>query len=115
LDHGNNNDDDDDDKDNAMVIISMSGMALLPGHQYIQIEVYGDGGSLHYSGNADLDPTSGRLEYWGSGGTVEVLCDRFDFEVYNNQNYGPELIQAFVDLCCRGNPEAGATALVDGL
>jgi predicted dehydrogenase len=115
LGHGNSNDDDDD---NAMVIISMSGTALLPGHQYsdppiaklVQIEVYGDDGSLHYSGN-DLDPTSGRLEYRGSDGTVEVLCDRFEFEAYDNQNYGPESIQAFVDLCCGGNPEAGATAL----
>jgi predicted dehydrogenase len=106
LDHGNNHsDDDDDDKDNAMVIISMS---------YIQIEVYGDGGSLHYSGNADLDPTNGRLEYRGSDGTVKVLCDRFEFEANDNQNYSPESIQAFVNLCCRGNPEASATAL-DGL
>jgi predicted dehydrogenase len=108
------------------VLINMSGTALLPGHQYtdppiaklVNIDVYGDGGSLHYAGN-DLDPTSGHLEYRNAEGVSEILCDRFEFEAYDNVNYGPESIQEFVDLCCVGDggkvpPEAGATVL-DGL
>ena len=47
-----------------LVIISMSGTALLPGNQYadppiaklVQVEVYGDDGSLHYSGKPVIDP-----------------------------------------------------------
>jgi predicted dehydrogenase len=111
------------------VLINMSGTALLPGHQYtdppiaklVNIDVYGDDGSLHYAGN-DLDPTSGHLEYRNTEGVNEILCDRFEFEAYDNENYGPESIQAFVELCCGGGgggdgkslPVAGATVL-DGL
>ncbi|KAG7343025.1 oxidoreductase family, NAD-binding Rossmann fold domain containing protein [Nitzschia inconspicua] len=108
------------------VLINMSGTALLPGHQYtdppiaklLNIDVYGDDGSLHYSGN-DLDPTSGHLEYRNMEGIVEILCDRFEFEAYDNDNYGPESIQSFVELCCSRSdgkelPAPGATVL-DGL
>lgn len=90
-----------------IVFINMSGTALLPGHQFsdppiaklLQIDVYGNNGSLHYKGN-DLDPTSGSLDYRATDGSIEVLCDRFEFESYDNQNYGPESIQNFVKLCC---------------
>lgn len=107
------------------VIINMSGTALLPGDQYaeapiaklVQIDVYGDQGSLHYSGN-DLDPTSGSLDYRATNGSIEVLSDRFEFEAYDNENHGPESIQNFVELCCGGYgddiPTAGAN-VVDGL
>ena len=104
-----------------LVLINMSGTALLPGHQYsdppiaklLQIDVYGDDGSLHYSGN-DLDHTSGSLDYRATDGSIEVLCDRFEFEAYDNQNYGPESIQNFVELCCGGYdniPVAGANVM----
>jgi predicted dehydrogenase len=110
--------------DDNTVLINMSGTALLPGHQYtdppiaklVNIDVYGDDGSLHYSGN-DLDPTSGHLEVRDAQGVIEILCDRFEFEAYDNDNYGPESIQAFVDLCSGSSdspPVAGATVL-DGL
>jgi predicted dehydrogenase len=113
--------------DDNTVLINMSGTALLPGHQYtnppiaklLNIDVYGDDGSLHYSGD-DLDPTSGHLEYRNAEGIVEILCDRFQFEAYDNENFGPESIQSFVELCCsrtqegKAPPIAGATAL-DGL
>lgn len=100
--HGNGNDD--------LIVMSVSGTGLLPGHQYanppigklVQIEIYGDEGSLHYSGN-DLKPTSGQLEYRHSDGTIEVLHNRFEFESYENEQYGPESIQEFVGLCCRGS------------
>jgi predicted dehydrogenase len=103
------------DNDN-MVTMSISGTALLPGHQYatppigklVQIEVYGDGGSIHYSGN-DLQPTSGRLEYRAIDGTVHVLCDTFEFESYENEEYGPESIQQFVALCCSSATAATTT------
>jgi hypothetical protein len=56
------------------------------------------------------------LEYLALDGLIEVLCDWFEFEVYDHQNYGPEeLIQAFVDLCWGGKPVVGATALLDGI
>jgi predicted dehydrogenase len=108
-----------------VVFINMSGTALLPGNQYsdppiaklVQIDVYGDDGSLHYSGN-DLDPSSGSLDYRATNGSIEVLCDRFEFEAYDNEHYGPESIQNFVELCCGGYgseiPTAGANVL-DGL
>jgi len=106
-----------------IVIISMSGTALLPGNQYssppiaklVQVDVYGDDGSLHYSGN-DLSPSSGCLELKKSDGSSEVLHDRFEFEAYDNENYGPESIQNFIELCCGGDdvPEAGAN-VIDGL
>lgn len=108
-----------------IILINMSGTALLPGNQYsdspiaklVQIDVYGDDGSLHYSGN-DLDPSSGSLDYRATNGSIEVLCDRFEFEAYDNEHYGPESIQNFVELCCGGYgddiPIAGANVL-DGL
>ena len=108
-----------------IVIINMSGTALLPGNQYsdppiaklVSIDVFGDDGSLHYSGN-DLDPSSGSLDYRATNGSVEVLSDRFEFEAYDNENYGPESIQNFVELCCGGYgddiPTAGANVM-DGL
>jgi predicted dehydrogenase len=108
---------------NNTVVLNMSGTALLPGHQYadppigklLSIDVYGDEGSLHYSGN-DLDPSSGHLEFRPSDGSIEVLSDQFEFEAYDNENYGPESIQAFVNLCCGlgSTSSTGATAL-DGL
>ena len=116
-----------DTKTEEIIYVNVSGTALLPGNQYsdppiaklVQIDVYGDDGSLHYSGN-DLDPSSGSLDYRGSDGRVEVLCDRFEFEGYDNENYGPESIQKFVELCCGGYgdnnelPTAGAN-VTDGL
>eukprot|EP00536_Pseudo-nitzschia_multiseries_P013438 jgi/Psemu1/290868/fgenesh1_pg.575_\ len=107
------------------VIMNMSGTALLPGDQYadppvaklVQIDVYGDNGSLHYAGN-DLDPSSGSLDYRPTNGSVEVLSDRFEFEAYDNENNGPESLQDFVELCCGGYgdkiPTAGANVM-DGL
>ena len=94
-------------KSENIVIISMSGTALLPGHQYsdppvaklVHIDVYGNDGSLHYSGN-DLDHSSGCLEYRSADGSIEILSDRFEFESYDNENRGPESIQMFVELCC---------------
>jgi len=112
-------------KSNELVIMNMSGTALLPGHQFsdppvaklVQIDVYGDNGSLHYAGN-DLDPSSGSLDYRAMNGSVEVLSDRFEFEAHDNENYGPESLQDFVELCCGGYgdelPTAGAN-IVDGL
>ena len=107
------------------VLINMSGTALLPGKansepcvaKLIQIDVYGDNGSLHYAGD-DLDPSSGSLDYRASNGLTEVLCDRFEFEAYDNEHYGPESTVNFVELCCGGYandiPTAGANVL-DGL
>lgn len=107
------------------VLINMSGTALLPGNQYndppiaklIQIDVYGDDGSLHYSGN-DLDPSSGSLDYRTNSGSTEILCDRFEFEAYDNEHHGPESIQQFIELCCGSHsnesPAAGANVM-DGL
>lgn len=110
-----------DDENPELVVMSVSGTALLPGHQYtdppvaklVQIEVYGDDGSLHYAGN-DLDPTSGCLEHRDSTGAIEILSDKFEFESYDNENYGPESIQEFLELCCGGSPTVGANVL-DGL
>jgi len=81
----------------------------------VQVDVYGDDGSLHYSGN-DLSPTSGNLSWRKLDGSTEVLHDRFEFEAYDNENNGPESIQNFVELCCGGDdvPEAGAN-VIDGL
>ena len=110
-----------DSASNETVCINMSGTSLLPGNQYsdppiaklLQIDVYGDDGSLHYFGN-DLDPSSGSLDYRSTNGSIEVLCDRFEFEAYDN----PESLQQFVELCCGGYgddiPTAGANVL-DGL
>jgi predicted dehydrogenase len=104
------------------VIINMSGTALLPGHQYsnppiaklINIEVYGDNGSLHYNGN-DQDPASGHMEYRSNDGSITVLSDRFEFEAYDNENLGPESIQSFVELCCGEFAKAGGATALDGL
>jgi predicted dehydrogenase len=100
----------------------MSGTALLPGHQYsnppiaklINIEVYGDNGSLHYNGN-DQDPASGHMEYRSNDGSITVLSDRFEFEAYDNENLGPESIQSFVELCCGEFAKAGGATALDGL
>eukprot|EP00531_Pseudo-nitzschia_arenysensis_P012375 CAMPEP_0116116504 /NCGR_PEP_ID=MMETSP0329-20121206/1074_1 /TAXON_ID=697910 /ORGANISM="Pseudo-nitzschia arenysensis, Strain B593" /LENGTH=399 /DNA_ID=CAMNT_0003610005 /DNA_START=126 /DNA_END=1325 /DNA_ORIENTATION=+ len=107
------------------VVINMSGTTLLPGKansepcvaKLLQIDVYGDDGSLHYGGN-DLDPSSGSLEYRKASGLIEVLCDRFEFENYENEHHGPDSLENFVELCCGGYgdklPTAGANVL-DGL
>ena len=108
-------------KSKETVVMNVSGTSLLPGNQYsnppiaklVQIDVYGEDGSLHYSGN-DLDPSSGSLDFRATNGSVEVLCDRFEFEAYDNEHYGPESIQNFVELCCGGYGVAGANVL-DGL
>jgi predicted dehydrogenase len=91
------NDDDDDAKDNDTkdndtknndyAVLSVSGTSLLPGHAHsdppvpkqIQIAIFGDEASLHYSGN-DRDPTSGCLELRRPDGTVQVVYDQFQFE-----------------------------------
>ena len=114
-----------DSESQDTVVINMSGTTLLPGKansepsvaKLISIDVYGDDGSLHYSGD-DLDPSSGSLDYRDASGLISVLCDRFEFEAYDNEHYGPESTVNFVELCCGGYgeelPTAGANVL-DGL
>jgi predicted dehydrogenase len=80
----------------------------------VQVEVFGDEGSLHYEGN-DRDPSSGRLEIRNPDGGVEVLHEEFLFENLDNEGSGPESLQNFVQLCC-GNMDVYAGADVrDGL
>jgi len=114
-----------DSATNDAVCINMSGTSLLPGDMFsdppiaklVEIGVYGNEGSLHYSGN-DLDSSSGSLDYRATNGSIEVLSDHFEFENYDNKHFGPESVQKFVELCCGGYgddiPRAGANVL-DGL
>lgn len=107
------------------VVMSVSGTTLLPGNAHshppiakmIQIEVYGNDRSLHYSGN-DREPSSGRLEIRHTDGKIEVLLDEFLFENLDNEGNGPESLQNFVNLCCGndGNDDIYEGAnVMDGL
>ena len=51
-----------------------------------------------------------------ANGLKEILCNRFEFECYENEHHGPESTVNFVELCCGGDeiPTAGANVL-DGL
>lgn len=95
---------------NELAVLSVSGTSLLPGNAHsdppvakrIQVEVYGTEGSLHYEGN-DRDPSSGRLEIRNPDGGIQVIHDEFVFESLDNEGYGPESLQNFVQLCCGAN------------
>ena len=106
------------------MLLSLSGTSLLPGNAHsdppvakrVQIEIFGDDGSLHYGGN-DRDPDSGRLELRNADGGVEVLHEQFHFENLDSAGSGPESLQDFVRLCCGSGAEgvdAGANVM-DGL
>jgi predicted dehydrogenase len=89
-----------------IVVLSLSGTTLLPGNAHshppvakeVQIEIFGSHGCIFYRGN-DRDPTSGRLELRHADGSIQVLHDQFDFENLDNEGFGPESLQNFVQLC----------------
>ena len=110
-------------------MLSVSGTSLLPGHAHsdppvpkqIQIAIFGDEASLHYSGN-DRDPTSGCLELRRPDGTVQVVYDQFQFENFDATGSGPESLQMFVQLCCGNNTTSSSdnccyegASVLDGL
>jgi predicted dehydrogenase len=90
-----------------IVVLSLSGTTLLPGNAHshppvakeVQIEIFGSHGCIFYRGN-DRDPTSGRLELRHADGSIQVLHDQFAFENLDNEGFGPESLQNFVQLCC---------------
>ena len=113
----------DDGEPSELAVLSVSGTTLLPGNAHssppvpkkIQIEVFGTEASLHYEGN-DRDPSSGRLEIRNPDGSTEIIHNEFVFESWDNEGYGPESLQNFVQLCC-GHDDVyeGSNVLVDGL
>ena len=111
-----------DGKDGDLVVLNVSGTSLLPGNAHshppiakkVQIEIFGDAGSLHYEGN-DRDPSSGRLELRNPDGSVEVLCAQFLFENLDCEGSGPESLQSFVQLCCGGSDVYTGANVMDGL
>jgi predicted dehydrogenase len=111
-----------DGKEKEYVVMSVSGTSLLPGNAHshppiakkVQIEVFGDTGSLHYEGN-DRDPSSGRLEVRNPDGGIEVLHAQFHFENLDCEGSGPESLQSFVHLCCGTSDVYAGADVVDGL
>lgn len=97
-------------------IIGASGTTLLNGDAHsdppvgkrVMVEIYGDKGSVFFSG-VDLEPKSGRLELYDEDGNMEVLHEEFAFENLTSQ---PESLQGFVELCRGGDVYEGATVEV---
>mgnify|MGYP003865429475 CR=1 FL=1 len=100
------------------VVLNVSGTCLLPGNEHgdppvgkeIQIQIYGSGGALFYSGN-DHDPSSGKLELragkndqLNDEGEVDVIADEFLFENTDKTGEGPESLLTFL-AACRGETD----------
>jgi predicted dehydrogenase len=111
-----------DGKDQEYAVMSVSGTTLLPGNAHshppvakkIQVEVFGDEGSLHYEGN-DREASSGRLEIRNPDGGVEVVYNEFHFENLDSEGSGPESLQNFVQLCCGNSDVYEGADVMDGL
>jgi predicted dehydrogenase len=111
-----------DGEPRELAVLSVSGSSLLPGNAHsvppvpkkVQIEVFGTDASLHYGGN-DRDPSSGRLEIRHPDGTAEIIHNEFSFESWDNEGYGPESLQNFVQLCCGKDDVYEGCNVVDGL
>jgi predicted dehydrogenase len=111
-----------DGKEKEYVVMSVSGTSLLPGSEYsdppiskrINIEVFGDEGSLCYKGN-DRESSSGRLEIRRNDGSIEVLHETFHFENTSPDGLGPESLQLFVQLCCGNWDRSLGSDVMEGL
>jgi len=107
---------------------ALSGTALLPGSQYtdppvgklISVHIFGDQGSLMYSGD-DRIPASGRLEWrktshedddnqvrqefpcsngdWATVVGEEIMSDGFFFEDGETEGLGPGSMRQFIKAC----------------
>jgi predicted dehydrogenase len=114
-------------KCNNGVTMSLSGTSLLPGNAHsdppvakeIDIKIYGTKGAIHYGGN-DRDKKSGRLELRiGPGGddeegAIRPYCEElgFRFEELDQDGFGPQSLQNFVEKCRGEECYVGADSLV---
>jgi len=112
------------ENEETTVTMNLSGTCLLPGREHsdepvgksISIEVYGEEGSLFYSGN-DGDTNSGVLELRKSevnSGKPEYILPKqgFLFENLDTEGKGPESLQEFIKACQGKDYYVGASSLV---
>lgn len=92
--------------------MSLSGTTLIPGNAHsdppvgklIRIKIFGSKGAIVYSGD-DRDLNSGRLEFRKLDGSIEEMLPGkgFLFENTDDQGYGPESLQSFLNACIGKN------------
>lgn len=103
---------------NDNITFSLSGTTLLPGNTHsdppvpkeITIEIFGEHGTIQYSGN-DRDATSGKLLFRKAHtGEVIVIHPEFHFENLHQDGLGPESLQTFIDSCIAPSSSSHASA-----